>query len=92
MDYEDRVDIESWLQAFIIGTFILMITGAVLLDTISFKRKTPVCGYDAVYARLQRGQPDSVIQVLLWITCRGIQLDGASRVINICHAVSRDAQ
>ncbi|RUO63561.1 hypothetical protein [Pseudidiomarina insulisalsae] len=41
MDYEDRVDIESWwLQAFIIGTFILMITGAVLLVyTISFKRK-----------------------------------------------------
>ena len=43
MDYEDRVDIESWwLQAFIIGTFILMITGAVLLVyTISFKRKSP---------------------------------------------------
>jgi uncharacterized protein YpmB len=41
MDYDERVDIETWwLQAFIFGTFILMITGAVLLVyTISFKRK-----------------------------------------------------
>ncbi len=43
MDYEDRTDIESWwLQGFMIGTFILMITGAVLLVyTISFRRKRP---------------------------------------------------
>lgn len=41
MDYDERVDIETWwLQAFIFGTFLLMITGAVLLVyTISFKRK-----------------------------------------------------
>ncbi|MDT7526914.1 hypothetical protein NOG12_12620 [Pseudidiomarina sp. GXY010] len=41
MDYKDRVDIETWwLQGFIIGTFLLMITGVVLLFfTISFKRK-----------------------------------------------------
>ncbi|MDN7124977.1 hypothetical protein [Pseudidiomarina terrestris] len=41
MDYNERVDIETWwLKAFIIGTFILMITGAVLLVyTISFKKK-----------------------------------------------------
>lgn len=43
MDYSDRVDIETWwLKVFIIGTFILMITGAVLLVyTISFKKKKP---------------------------------------------------
>lgn len=42
MDYEERVDIETWwLKGFIIGTFILMITGVVLLVyTINFKRKT----------------------------------------------------
>ncbi|NWO01396.1 MAG: hypothetical protein HLX52_00335 [Idiomarinaceae bacterium] len=41
MDYDERVDIETWwLKAFIIGTFILMITGVVLLFyTITFKRK-----------------------------------------------------
>ncbi len=42
MDYDERVDIETWwLKAFIIGTFILMITGIVLLVyTISFRRKS----------------------------------------------------
>ena len=42
MDYDERVDIETWwLKGFIIGTFILMITGTVLLFyTITFKRKS----------------------------------------------------
>lgn len=45
MDYDERVDIETWwLKAFIIGTFILMITGIVLLlYTITFKRR-PIGG------------------------------------------------
>ncbi|ASG65490.1 hypothetical protein CEW91_04785 [Idiomarina piscisalsi] len=45
MDYEERVDIETWwLKGFIIGTFILMVTGIVLLVyAISFKR-TPAGG------------------------------------------------
>ena len=42
MDYDERVDIETWwLKTFILGTFILMITGIVLLvHTITFKRKS----------------------------------------------------
>lgn len=41
MDYDERVDIETWwLKAFIIGTFILLITGTVLLVyTVRFKTK-----------------------------------------------------